>query len=36
MNRLSSLLYQMAVWAQRKQRGKPEHPTYNEQAGTKG
>ena len=28
MNRLSSLLYQMAVWAQHKQRRKPEHPTY--------
>ena len=36
MNRLSSLLYQMAVWAQRKQRRTPEHPTYNRQAGTKG
>ena len=36
MNRLSSLLYQMAVWAQHKQRKKPEHPTYNRQAGTKG
>ena len=28
MNRLSSLLYQMAVWSQRKGRRKPEHPTY--------
>jgi len=28
MNRLSSLLYQMAVWAHRKQGKKPEHPTY--------
>ncbi len=28
MNRLSSLLYQMAVWAQHKERKKPEHPTY--------
>jgi len=28
MNRLSSLLYQMSVWAQRRQRKKPEHPTY--------
>ena len=28
MNRLSSLLYQMAVWSQRKGRHKPEHPTY--------
>ena len=28
MNRLSSLLYQMAVWAQQKQRKRPEHPTY--------
>src|SRR2546422_395176 len=36
MNRLSSLLYQMAVWGQHKQRKKPEHPTYNRQAGTKG
>src|SRR2546426_2966869 len=35
MNRLSSLLYQMAVWGQHKQRKKPEHPTYNRQAGTK-
>ncbi len=29
MNRLSSLLYQMSVWAQYKQRKKPEHPTYS-------
>ena len=28
MNRLSSLLYQMAVWSQRKGRRKLEHPTY--------
>lgn len=28
MNRLSSLLYQMAVWVQRKGRRKAEHPTY--------
>jgi cob(I)alamin adenosyltransferase len=28
MNRLSSLLYQMAVWVQEKERQKPEHPTY--------
>jgi len=28
MNRLSSLLYQMAVWSQQKQRKRPEHPTY--------
>ncbi len=28
MNRLSSLLYQMAVWVHRKQRRRPEHPTY--------
>lgn len=28
MNRLSSLLYQMAVWLQRKERRKEEHPTY--------
>ena len=29
MNRLSSLLYQIAVWVQRKERKKPEHPTYD-------
>jgi len=28
LNRLSSLLYQMAVWAQRKEQRMPEHPTY--------
>ncbi|HYM40703.1 MAG TPA: cob(I)yrinic acid a,c-diamide adenosyltransferase [Thermoplasmata archaeon] len=28
LNRLSSLLYQMAVWVQTKARGKKEHPTY--------
>lgn len=28
MNRLSSLLYQMAVWRQRKERRKAEHPSY--------
>ena len=28
MNRLSSLLYQMAVWRQRKERAKAEHPSY--------
>ena len=28
LNRLSSLLYQMAVWRQRKERGKAEHPSY--------
>ena len=28
MNRLSSLLYQLAVWARRKHRQKLEHPTY--------
>jgi len=28
MNRLSSLLYQMAVWVQRRERRRPEHPTY--------
>ena len=28
LNRLSSLLYQMAVWAQDRERGKREHPTY--------
>jgi cob(I)alamin adenosyltransferase len=28
MNRLSSLLYQMAVWTQRRERRKREHPTY--------
>lgn len=28
MNRLSSLLYQMAVWVQKKEKGKQEHPTY--------
>ena len=28
LNRLSSLLYQMAVWVQRKEQRKPEHPTY--------
>ena len=28
MNRLSSLLYQMAVWCQKRERGKTEHPSY--------
>jgi len=28
MNRLSSLLYQMAVWVQKRERRTPEHPTY--------
>jgi cob(I)alamin adenosyltransferase len=28
LNRLSSLLYQMAVWVQSKERRKKEHPTY--------
>ena len=28
MNRLSSLLYQMAVWRQKKERTKAEHPSY--------
>lgn len=28
MNRLSSLLYQMAVWVQKTERSKREHPTY--------
>ena len=28
MNRLSSLLYQMAVWCQKRTRGKTEHPSY--------
>ena len=28
LNRLSSLLYQMAVWVQRTQRKKAEHPSY--------
>lgn len=28
MNRLSSLLYQMAVWCQKKERTKTEHPSY--------
>lgn len=28
MNRLSSLLYQISVWQQRKHRAKPEHPSY--------
>src|SRR5206468_978140 len=28
MNRLSSLLYQMAAWEQHKQRKRAEHPTY--------
>src|SRR6266446_3835689 len=28
LNRLSSLLYQMAVWRQKKERGKAEHPSY--------
>lgn len=28
MNRLSSLLYQVAVWRQRKERAKAEHPSY--------
>jgi cob(I)alamin adenosyltransferase len=29
MNRLSSALYQMAVWVQRRQRRRPEHPSYD-------
>ncbi|HYS99959.1 MAG TPA: cob(I)yrinic acid a,c-diamide adenosyltransferase [Thermoplasmata archaeon] len=29
LNRLSSLLYQMAVWVQKKGRKKPEHPSYS-------
>jgi cob(I)alamin adenosyltransferase len=28
LNRLSSLLYQMAVWVQQKEQRTPEHPTY--------
>ncbi len=28
LNRISSLLYQMAVWVQRRERRKTEHPTY--------
>ncbi len=28
LNRLSSLLYQMAVWRQKKERRKAEHPSY--------
>ncbi len=28
LNRVSSLLYQMAVWLQRRERRRPEHPTY--------
>lgn len=28
LNRLSSLLYQMAVWVQAREKGKKEHPTY--------
>jgi len=28
VNRLSSLLYQMAVWVQRAEQRRPEHPTY--------
>ncbi len=28
MNRLSSLLYQMALWVQTKEKAKKEHPTY--------
>lgn len=28
MNRLSSVLYQMAVWLQRKEKAREEHPTY--------
>ncbi|TLZ90369.1 MAG: cob(I)yrinic acid a,c-diamide adenosyltransferase [Methanobacteriota archaeon] len=28
MNRLSSILYQVAVWVQRKSRKSPEHPSY--------
>ena len=28
MNRLSSVLYQLAVWVQRKSRKSPEHPSY--------
>ncbi len=30
MNRLSSLLYQMAVWRQKRERTKAEHPSYRE------
>lgn len=30
MNRLSSLLYQIAVWRQRKERAKAEHPSYRD------
>ena len=30
LNRLSSLLYQMAVWLQKKERSKAEHPSYRE------
>jgi cob(I)alamin adenosyltransferase len=29
MNRLSSLLYQLAVWRQKKERAKAEHPSYS-------
>ncbi len=29
LNRLSSLLYQMAVWVQAKEKAKKEHPTYH-------
>ncbi len=28
LNRLSSLLYQMALWQQKKERRKAEHPSY--------
>ena len=28
LNRLSSLLYQMAVWRLKKERRKAEHPSY--------
>jgi len=28
VNRLSSALYQMAVWVQKRERKRPEHPTY--------
>ncbi len=28
LNRVSSLLFQMAVWLQRRERRRPEHPTY--------
>ncbi len=28
LNRVSSLLFQMAVWIQRRERRRPEHPTY--------